>query len=140
MKHTNIKVGEVLSSTYYMTVVGKEKDSIKVKDNHGQEFVVKGKKLIEQMSSNLQYDRTEKVNRTIIAGLLTGAGDTVFNVTFEKADGHVRNLTGRLVGTENQMGRSNVVDLEVASGSPQRQVDHRTISELILRGVRYQTK
>lgn len=140
MKHTSIKVGEVLSTTHYMTVVGKTTDSITVKDSLGKEFTVKGKKLIEAMDSNSQYDKTEVVNKTKAAEILTGAGDAVFSVTFIKADGKRRNLTGRLLDTENLLGRSNVTDLEVTTGTNLRQVDHRTIEEIILKGTKYTVK
>lgn len=56
MKFKEIKAGEVLSSTVYLTVLSKDKDSIKVKDSFGREFVVKGVDLIEQtMNSASQY-------------------------------------------------------------------------------------
>jgi len=38
------------------------------------------------------------------------------------------------------MGRSNVIDLLITTGSPTRQVDHRTLKSLILRDVKYTAK
>lgn len=141
MKFTNIKKGEVLSSTMYLTVLDKDKDSIKVRDLNGQQFTVKGDKLIEQsMRSAAQFDQEVKVNKTEAAEKLINAGDTAFTVVFNKADGTERTLVGTLIDTENHMGRSNVTDLQVTTGNPLRQVDHRTIKSLVLRGTKYVVK
>lgn len=140
-KFSNIKVGEYLSTTMYMKVLSKNPDGIRVEDSNGQVFDVRGKQLIENTTnSNQQYSTEEKVNKTRAAELLTSAGDSVFTVVFEKQDGTERKLTGRLLETENQMGRSNVADLEITSGNNMRQVDHRTIKYLILKGVKYTVK
>lgn len=141
MQFKAIKTGEVLNSTMYLTVQGKTADAIQVKDNFGREFTVKGPKLIEEaMNSANQYSKEEKVTRTEAAAILTSAGDAAFTVTFDKADGTERTLVGKLVDTENHMGRSNVDDLQVTSGSPRRQVDHRTIKQITLKGVKYTVK
>lgn len=54
--------------------------------------------------------------------------------------GEERVLTGYLRNTEASMGRSNVVDLNVDDGHRDRQVDHRTLEELILKRVKYVLK
>ena len=141
MKFKDLNKGEVLSTTMYVTVQSKDKDSIKVKDTNGQEFTIRGTKLIEDtMNSAAQYTKEEKVSRTKAAEILSQAGDAVFTAVFDKADGTERTLVGRLVETENHMGRSNVVDLEVTSGTNLRQVDHRTLKSLTLKGIKYIVK
>ncbi len=56
----------------------------------------------------------------------------------ELLKGTERRLVGYLMKAEPKMGRSMVVDLEVEPGRNNiRMVDHRTIKELIIRGVRY---
>lgn len=141
MKFKEIKTGEVLSSTMYLTVLSKDKDSIKVKDSFGREFVVKGVDLIEQtMNSASQYSKESTVTRTELANVLIAAGDTVFETKFEKQDGTDRILVGRLVDTENTMGRSNAVDLKIATGHNQRQIDHRTLEYVILKNTKYTVK
>jgi len=141
MKFKQLKKGEVLNSTMYMTVQNVLADSIIVKDNFGREFTLKGPKLIEEVvNSAAQYEKEEKVTMTTAANTLVSAGDSAFTVVFLKADGTERTLVGRLIDTENHMGRSNVVDLQVTSGSPNRQVDHRTIKSIILKGVKYVVK
>lgn len=141
MKFNNVKPGEVLSTTKYMTVSERKSDYIKVRDSDGTEFTVHGPEFIEQsMHSSMQFSKEEEVTKTELAARLLEAGDTVFTVDFVKADGKSRVLTGRLLDTENYMGRSNVIDLQVTSGSPTRQVDHRTLKSLILRDVKYIAK
>jgi len=141
MKFANIKKGEILSSTLYMEVLDKDGTSVKVRDSNKNEFTVQGKGLIEKtMNSNTQFDTEEKVSRTQAVEALLTAGDTVFTVEFTKADGSDRVLVGRLINTENHMGRSNVEDLLTTDTHKLRQVDHRTIKSLILRGVKYNVK
>lgn len=141
MEFKKIKKGEILSCTMYMEVLEKGLDSIKVKDSYGREFLVKGQKLIEQtMFSSEQYSSEEKVSKTKAAEVLTNARDSVFKVDYIKQDGEDRTLIGHLLNTENLMGRSDVVDLQVTGGNPMRQVDHRTTKSIILKGVKYTVK
>lgn len=141
MEFSKIQTGEVLSSTMYLTVVSKDSDSIKVKDSFGREFVVKGPKLIEEtMTSAIQFSKEEKVSNTKAAEALVAAGDTAFTVVFIKEDGKERTLTGRLVETENLMGRSNVIDLQIATGYAMRQVNLRELKSVVLKGTKYTVK
>lgn len=141
MNFKKIKPGEVLSTTMYLTVLSKDKDSIRVRDNHNREFTVKGVQLIEQtMHSSAQYEKVLPVTRTELADILTRAGDTVFEANFVKQDGTSRVLVGRLLDVENTMGRSNAVDLQITAGHNQRQIDHRTLNYLVYKGNKYEVK
>lgn len=144
IKFKQIQVGEVLSTTIYATVLQRNSDGILVRDSLGQEYEIRGQKLIEEsMSSGSQFTQTVALSKTELAALLIMAGDKVFTVTFIKADGTSRTLTGHLVDTENHMGRSNVIDLVVKKSLKEnglRQVDHRTIQSLILAGIKYTLK
>ena len=71
---------------------------------------------------------------------MLSAGDRAFTAKFTKADGAERVIVARLVDTENHMGRSNVIDLEVSTGTPTRQIDHRTLEYVILNDVKYVVK
>lgn len=56
----------------------------------------------------------------------------------ELLEGEERVLVGYLVDAQPRLGRSMVIDLDVEAGEHAiRMVDHRTISELITRNVRY---
>lgn len=141
MDFNKLKQGDILSSTMYLTVQSKDNDSIKVKDSFGREFTVKGPKLIEEtMNSAQQFTKEEKVSRTKAAEVFTNVGDSVFTVVFDKADGSERVLVGKLLNTEGLMGRSNVTDLQITSGSNLRLVDHRSIKSLIAKGTKYTVK
>ncbi len=52
--------------------------------------------------------------------------------------GEVRILIGYLVNAEPKMGRSTVVDLNIPKGQHNlRQIDHRTLNEITLKGIKY---
>ncbi len=141
MKYTQIKKNEVLSSTMYLTVTEKTTDGVKVKDSNGRTFEVRGQKLIEEtMVSASQYQTELAVTKTMLAEKLINANSDVFTVNFDKQDGTNRTMVARLTDTENHMGRSNVIDLETDDKNNRRQVDHRTLHYLILRGVKYYVK
>lgn len=142
MKYNKIKQGEVLSSTMYLTVQKQTPDGVWVKDANGKEFEVRGKGLIEStLNSSDQYETEKKVSMTEAAYILTNAGDSVFTAVFNKADGSERTLVGRLLEAENLLGRSNVEDLLITDATKRRrQVDHRTLKSLILKGTKYTVK
>jgi hypothetical protein len=138
-----IKVGERFSMTDYFTVVSVDKtnESMIVKNASGNTLTIKGKELIEQsLLSNQQFSSKVAVGKNEMAERLLSAGDKIFTVTFEKQDGSKRVLTGHLISGEPNLGRSNVIDLEITKGNALRQVDHRTISSLVINGVCYTSK
>lgn len=142
MNLSQIKSGEKLSYTDYLTVqsVNPRDNSIVVTNVAGQSMTVRGKHLIEGMNSSSQFSKTEKISRTQMVEHLESAGDKVFTVVFDKADGTERTLVGHLVSIEPKMGRSQVKDLNITSGNPMRLVDHRTLKSLIINGVKYVVK
>lgn len=140
---SGIRVGDRMSMTYYLRVnnVNKVAGSVDVTDQNGNNFTIVGKSLIENtIDSAGQYTNTVKITRTEMVDKLESAGDAVFTVNFDKQDNTNRTLIGHLVSSEPKMGRSNVVDLEVTTGHNGRQVDHRTLNWLILKGTRYTVK
>jgi len=52
-------------------------------------------------------------------------------------EGEVVEITGHLLESENNLGRSLVVDLDAPKNNNIRQVDHRTIQFIIFRNVKY---
>lgn len=138
MELKKVNVGDRLSMTYYLEVLGTTPEGLKVRDQNGVSFEIRGKDLIEKtIQSANQYTKTQKVSRTELVNTLLNAKDSVFSCTFNKVDGKERTLIGHLTDTETHFGRSNVIDLENTSGSPIRQVDHRTLSEVIINNTKY---
>lgn len=143
MNFKDIQRNDRLSGTYYLDVLSVDKAGgiITVQDQNGQKFDIRGKGLIEQtLYSGNKYEKEEKISRTEAVNILRNAGDTVFTVRFEKQDGKMRDLTGHLINSENEFGRSNVIDLNITSGHNQRQIDHRTISWIVFKNVKYTVK
>jgi hypothetical protein len=104
-------------------------------------FEVNGTELIEQMYSADRFLEEKKVTRTAMAEILMRSFNVPFKVEFIKADGKTkRTLRGRLVAPNNAMGRSQVEDLDKPVTDRYSQVDHRTISMLIVNGVKYTLK
>ena len=54
--------------------------------------------------------------------------------------GETRRMIGYMKNVNDGLGRSTVVDLEQPSGQGVRQVDHRTMVSLILKGTKYVVK
>lgn len=109
--------------------------------DNGESFRVNGTSLVEEAYSADAYSREEKVTKTQAAELLISSYGKPFTVVFEKTDGETRKLRGRLVKPEPLLGRSMVEDLDLGYDVYRlRQVDHRTISSLILDGVKYTVK
>ena len=165
-----LKPGEWLSGEVYYKVEWVSPSHVSFVDNFGQTLRVSSPVVAREMHSAAQIKETKKVTRTEMAKLLMDAKTTVFTVTFEKkltaqkvmdslsgykADeparkrrkvvtdamkGEVRVLTGYLKDCEPFMGRSTVYDLNIPMGKNERQVDHRTLQELIIRNVKYVLK
>jgi len=138
-----VKRGDLMSFTYF----GFIRDAYSVRQTElvvegldGDTFKVTGDSLIENASSADQYLKTKKVNKTEAAEILIASHNRPFTVCFTKADGSQRVLRGRLLRHEPLMGRSYVEDLEIKSGHPLRQVDHRNIVYLIVNGIKYTVK
>ena len=120
------------------------------------------------MVSGSQYDEEQEVTRSEMVQLMTGAKETVFTVTFrkkvdvkgvekalegmdssdlEKKDfvelltkGDLQTITCFKTKSEQSLGRSLVIDVVAPYGKGYRQVDHRTVEELIYKNVKYTLK
>jgi hypothetical protein len=87
-----------------------------------------------------EWVEEKAVTKTEMAELLHNAGQLIFKVRFDKQDGEERVLVGHLVHGEELMGRAQVVDLNVEAEYKNRQVDYRTLKELVIGGVHYTLK
>ena len=86
----------------------------------------------------------KKVDDKQVLDLLTGLKfadvkkpDQVKSIAKTIMEGKQCTLIGHLVQSEQQMGRTLVIDCQAPADNRFRQVDHRTIQSLILRGVKY---
>jgi hypothetical protein len=142
-KFENIKEGEYLSFTQYLKVNSKTKDSIIVTNQFDQQLEITGIDLIESLNSAGQHNQVKIAGKNEIIDILHSAKDKVFTVNFIKADNSERTLIGRLYNIESQMGRTNVVDLEVTKVDKTfgiRQIDNRQINWIVLNSTKYVTK
>jgi hypothetical protein len=122
------------------------------------------------MYSGTLFESEEKVSRTEMVEILLNAKECVFTVTFRKkvqakdiedilssiksdaelknkkdlakqlSEGQETTITGYLVKAEEKLGRSTIIDLAQDFNKGWRQVDHRTIEELIIKNVKYTLK
>ena len=106
----------------------------------GESFEVSGKPLIDAAFSADDFSSTEKVTQTQIAEKLVHSFNRPLTVNFTKKDGSPRTLRGRLLSSEQLLGRSYVEDLDTSDDHKTRLVDHRTISRLVVEGVEYVVK
>lgn len=134
-----VKSGHLMAFIYYATVEDASPEELLVNDVDRQEnFLVKGKTLIESSYSADQYTSTKRTTKTKVAEVLVSSHNRPLTVCFEKVNGTERVLRGRLVKPEPLLGRSMVEDLDLDAGSHRlRQVDHRTIKWLIVDSVKY---
>lgn len=114
---------------------------MQVEDQHGATITIAGKDFIEaNLKSAAQFSKTEKLGKNALAEKLFTSGDAIMQVKFTKQDGEDRTLVGYFLSQDTNLGRSNMTDLDITKGHNMRQVDHRTLKEVIVNGVRYQVK
>lgn len=135
-------LGDHVSRTSYMKVVGvvPSQNKVIVQNTDGLKWEIDARVVEKECFSADQYSKTVDVTRTELVNIFKNAGDAVFTVNFITQDKRDRKLIGYLLNTENEFGRSNVIDLEEKNNYNTRQVDHRTMYELILKNTRYVVK
>lgn len=177
-RHEELKKGDFLSMITFMKVTEKAYNGIQVVDEDGKNLNI-GHGVFESNIYSTQFTEEKKVSKTELAEILISARDAVIQVNFNKqasadtihkklidADGkqirkkllanllkgEERTLTGYVIGSEQILGRSVVIDLEIEKkllltknetsewDQRQRQVDHRTINWLIYKNVKYISK
>jgi len=167
---SDLKMGQYLSMTSYMTVTGLG-SMISVRNQFGQVMMM-SKELLTTMYSATHYESEVGLNMTGLAQLLQSVQDHVFTVNFKKQateenavqailasdnstfgdakklaqlaksiiTGEDCSITCHMVQVENSLGRSLVIDLKTDSANKFRQIDHRTISSIIFKNVLYSLK
>lgn len=139
---SKLRGGDYLSRTSYMSVArttSYDKD-ISVKNMEGLEWSIDKKVVSKECYSASQFHDTIEVNRTTILEFFLDPADyaVVRTVNYDKANGENRTMICYVLDIENNLGRSNVIDLE--DNGKIKQVDHRTINWLIMKGTRYIVK
>lgn len=135
------EMGNIISLTKYAKVNGNMGDVLSVTDLHsGTNFQIIGKELQESCMSADKSDEVQKVSKTELAEKLVESYGRPFTVVFEKADGEVRTLRGRLLSSDSILGRSTVEDLDQPDGKRIRLVDHRTLSSLVIDNIKFVLK
>lgn len=139
----SILPGDIMAFVNYVKIKTAATEELKVAELDGTgEIRVQGRDLIESGFSADRFVEEEKVTKTRAAEILSSSYNRPFTVKFEKKDGSERTLRGRLIHPEPLMGRSLCEDLDVedTSANRLRLVDHRSITCLIVDGVRYTLK
>lgn len=156
------------STTYYKVKSITDDQNVQVIENHSSNELTMARDILEtEMHSGLIFDKQETLSRTKVLEKMMAAGETVFSVQFNKKvdSDHIKsvisdagakpdfkklskeiltgkecNLTCFLRNSDNQLGRSMVIDLKANQGANFRQIDHRTINSLVLKNVKYIVK
>lgn len=140
---STVKVGDVMSFTYYVKVkriVSQEEMVVEDLYNGNAEIGIRGRSLVETAHSADQFSEEEKVSMTKCAEILIASHNRPLTVCFDKADRTERVLRGRLIAPEPLLGRSKCEDLEADPKNRMRLVDHRTIKWLVVDGMKYTVK
>lgn len=139
----SFKVGDYICLSHYAEVKSVDaKGNLHVQDlETGLPIDITGKKLLDCVLSAQNFGSTEEVTRTQLAEKLAHSNGKPFQVKFKKVDGKLRTLVGRLLSLDSLMGRAYVHDFEEGNSSKGlRQVDFRTLEELIVDNVKYKVK
>ena len=81
-------------------------------------------KLIESKLKEIKYEDIKK-------------GQNMKQITKNLIEGELVEITGHLLESENNLGRSLVIDLNAPKDNNFRYVDHRTIEYIIFKNVKY---
>jgi len=133
---------ELISLTIYAEVESKDYDRIVCRDLQNNEiYELTGFDILSRINSADTFVNIKEISRTEMANKLLEAGDGIFTVEFVKQGGENRTLRGRLITSDQFMGRAMVEDLDLSSSlSNIRQVDLRTLKSLIIGNVKYVIK
>lgn len=138
---SDLNPGDIISNTEYMVVQKVEGTRVHVQTLNGFKNI--SSELFEYASykSPRQFTETQKVSKSKMIDIIRDEVKShAFGVTFQKKDKSKRFMICRLLHFNNNFGRSDVIEICEKAGKfqeQQRQVDHRTIEELVFNGIRY---
>ncbi len=139
-KPADVQFGDVVMIVHYAKVTGNNRQFPKLQVenlDHEMPFEIHGDPLIASCYTADRFTEEVKMARTKICKILMGSWFVPFTVCYDKKDGTERVLRGRLLGLEEVDGYTQAEDLDAPKGDRFRQVDHRTLKWLIVRGVKY---
>lgn len=143
---SQLRIGDKLSRTSYMTILGRNIKGFIVKNEAGFEWTIDEGVIAEECYSADQFNETKEITRTELIEIFSKTGDAIYTVNFNKQPkveevfdeiankgklisnsdmkkklkegmkGEPRTLVGYTVKVETGFGRSQVVDLEVPQG------------------------
>ena len=135
------KIGDIVCMVKYAKVTSVRDSALAVEDlDSGEKFNIIGDSLIDKLASADHSDTPQKCTKTELAQILSESWCTPFTVTFTKMNGEEKVLRGRLIEPNNLLGRSLVEDLDKPAEDIFCQVDHRTISSIVVGGTHYSLK
>lgn len=138
-KINQVQSGNVMAFINWVEVVNVNvaKEELLVKDlDTKQEFVVRGKSLVESGFSADTFSKVQGITKTEAAEILISHKNTPMTVVFVKVNGQSRTMRCKWLHQETLMGRSMVYEF----GFGVKQIDHRTIQSIIVDDVKYTVK
>jgi len=141
-KANELRVGDKLSTTVYYTVTGIQSGRVSVVDETGSTLTISNPIIERESFTAVQFDEEVKVSRTELVKALQNAGDTIFKVVFKKKNGEARDMIARRVpGSDDTcFGRTEALECLQGTLPQKRQIDHRTLEEVIIRNKKMKLK
>lgn len=143
---SDLQRNDVVARISYCRVVGISGDGVQVQNLNGKQWSI-GASIVEDEfnAASAPADEVESLTMTGLCEKLHAAGDKVFCVVFVKKNGEERTMFAHHIGKgkDTWLGRSEVMELVYKNGRLQeerKQVDHRTIQQLIVGGKKYVLK
>lgn len=146
-RSSDLQRDDVVARISYCRVVGITRDGVQVQNLNGKQWSI-GVSIVEDefnAATSSSSDEAVPLTMTGLCEKLHEAGDKVFCVVFVKKDGTERTMFAHHIGKgkDTWLGRSEVMELVHKNGRLQeerKQVDHRTIKQLVVGGKKYVLK
>lgn len=138
-----VRADDWLWTCRYYLVKEVKSDSVLLEDReHGSMREVKIPDITKDLSSASYYDphKIIRVSLTEMIDILTTTWTQPFTVGYVKKDGQERVLTGYLLRSKGQVGKSLAIDLNLPKEKCIRWVNHLTLTSLITGGTLFKLR
>jgi hypothetical protein len=136
-----VKVGDYMSMHINLQVKEVGPEGLVVEDlDNGGTFNIDGADMIKTLKSASYHAEDVRLSLSDMVRILITSFGLPFTAAYVKKDGQEREMKAINIHNEELFGRSLVRDLELPKDEKQsnlRLVDHRTMSSLVVDGVRY---